>query len=153
MHADGQHSGRQHAEDDPHRRDGNGRRYARWPYRTAMMRLPGGQQRALHVIEQALVAEDPVLGLRFAFFARLTRHEAMPGTEQVPGRRFLRRAVVLPLLAVSLLALLAASLLVPGSGQACPAGPNAAAHDFSSLSRSARCQPGPAIKADTMPVH
>jgi hypothetical protein len=51
-----------------------------------MMRLPGCQQRALDRIEQELVAEDPGFGLRFAFFARLTRYEAIPLTEQVPGR-------------------------------------------------------------------
>jgi hypothetical protein len=59
------------------------------------MRLSGRQQQALDPIEQTLVAEDPGLGSRFAVFTRLTRHEAMPGTEQVPGpkQRFVRRAV------------------------------------------------------------
>ncbi len=42
------------------------------------MRLPGREQRALDRIEQALVAEDPRLGVRFAFFTMLTRHEAIP---------------------------------------------------------------------------
>jgi hypothetical protein len=75
-----------------------------------MMRLPGCQQRALDRIEQALVAEDPGLGFRFAFFARLTRYEAIPLTEQVPGRlqRVLRRVIVFPLLGISLAAVLAA---------------------------------------------
>jgi hypothetical protein len=110
MHADEQHSGRQH-----HRRGGHGKRHARWPYKRAMMSLPGCQQRALDRIEQALVAEDPRLGLRFAFFTRLTRHEAMPETEQVPGplQRSLRRAVILPPLAISLVSLLAGSWLMP----------------------------------------
>lgn len=40
-----------------------------------------------HPVGHRLAAEDPGLGLRFAFFTRLTRHEAMPATEQVPGRR------------------------------------------------------------------
>lgn len=79
------------------------------------MRLPGCQHRALDRIEQALIAEDPGLGLRFAFFARLTRYEAIPLTEQVPGRlqRVRRRVIVLPLLGISLAAVLAASWLLP----------------------------------------
>ena len=57
------------------------------------------------------MAEEPGLGLRFAVFTRLTLHEAMPGTERVPSRlqRPLRRAVILPLVVISLLALLAAA--------------------------------------------
>lgn len=119
------------------------------------MSLPGCRQRALDRIEQALAAEDPGLGLRFAVFSRLTRHEAMPGTEQVPGRlpRFLRRVVILPLIGISLATLLAASWLIPDTGHACPAGPNVAAYNLPSLSRAARCQPGPVIKLDTMPLH
>jgi Protein of unknown function (DUF3040) len=119
-----------------------------------MMRLPGCQQRALDRIEQALVAEDPGLGLRFASFARLTRHEAIPLAEQVPGRlqRVLRRAIVLPLMGISLAAVLAANWLIP-SRQPCPAGPNAAANTLPSLSHAAHRQPGPAIKPNPMPVH
>ena len=114
------------------------------------MRLPGREQRALDRIEQALAAEDPRLGVRFAFFTVLTRHEAIPGTEQAPGRRqrFLRRALLPPLLA----AMLAASWLTP-SGQACPAGLTMAAHALSSLRHATRCQSGPAIRPDTMPAH
>jgi hypothetical protein len=130
-------------------------RHARWQCRTIMMSLPGGRQHALHRIEQALAADDPGLGLRFAFFAMLTRHEAMPVTEQVPRplQRIVRRAILLPIVAISLATLLAASLLIPGRGQACPAGTSAAAHTPRSLSRAVRCQPGPATKMDTMPVH
>lgn len=119
-----------------------------------MMSLPARRQRALDRIEQTLVAEDPGLGSSFAFFTRLTRHEAMPETEQVPRRpgRVARRVIVLPLLAISLAALLAANWLIPRR-QTCPAGPNAAAHTLSSLSRAARCQPGPSVKLATMPMH
>ncbi len=121
------------------------------------MSLPGYQQRALDQIGHRLAAEDPSLGSRFAFFTRLTHHEAMPKAEQVLGRRqrFTPRATVLPLLAISLAALLTVGWLTAGSGQACPAGPNAAAHehDLSSLSPAARCHPGPAIKLDKMPMH
>jgi hypothetical protein len=113
------------------------------------MNLPGRHQRAR--IEHRLAAEDPGLSMRFAFFTMLTRHEAMPETEQVPGR--LGRAMLLPLLAISLAGLLAATWLIPGSGQACPAGTHAAAHTLSSLSHAAHCQSGPAIGLDTMPVH
>ena len=119
-----------------------------------MMGLPACQQRALGRIEQTLVAEDPGLGLRFAVFARLTRHEAMPGTEQMPSRlqRFLRPALMLPLMLVSLVAVLAGGWLIP-SGQACPAGTRAATRSIASVSHPARCQPGPAIKLDPMPMH
>jgi Protein of unknown function (DUF3040) len=115
-----------------------------------MMSLPGRQQRTLDQIGQALVAEDPGLGSRFAFFARLTRHEAIPENEQVPGH--LGRAILVPLLAIGLAALMAATWLIPGRGQACPAGTHAAAHNLSSLGHSAHCQPGPAIGLSTMPV-
>jgi hypothetical protein len=103
-----------------------------------MMRLPGWQQRALDRIEQALVAEDPGFGLRFAFFARL--------------QRVLRRVIVFPLLGISLAAVLAASWLI-ASRQACSAGPNAAATTVPSLSHAAHCRPGPAIMANPMPAH
>ncbi len=119
-----------------------------------MISLPACRQRALGRIEQALAAEDPDLGLRFAFFTMLTRHEALPATEQVPGGlgQALRRAMTLPLVAISLAALLAANGLTSGQ-PACRTGPNAAAHSLPSLSRAARCGPGPAIKPDTMRVH
>jgi hypothetical protein len=153
MRANGQRSGRPQTEDERNRRGGNGMWHARWPHRRAMRSLPGCQQRALARIEQALVAEDPGLSLRFAFFARLTVHEAMPPTEQVPGRLhlFQRRVTVLPLLAIGLAALLAACWLIPGSEPACPAG-HAATHDWSSLSHVARCQPSPATRPGTVPM-
>jgi hypothetical protein len=120
-----------------------------------MLSLPGGQHRALDRIGHRLAAEDPGLSLRFAFFTRLTRHEAMPATERVPRRlqRLLSSAVILPLIVISLITLMAASWLIAGSGQACPAGPNATPPGISPASRAARCQPGPAIKPDTMSVH
>ena len=126
-------------------------RHARWPYAKAMMNLPGRQQRALDRIEHRLTREDPVLGSRFAFFTMLTQGEAMPPTERVPWRRqrALRRALLLPLLALGLAALLIATGLIP-SRQACPGDPNAAASALSSPSHAGRC-PSPAI--NTMPVH
>ena len=117
------------------------------------MSLPAFRRRALGRIEQTLVAEDPGLGLRFAVFAKLTRHEAMPGTEQISGRlqRFLRPAIVLPLVLVSLVAILilAAGRLTP-SEQACPADASPAARTLPSLSRAARCQhvPGNPARRD-----
>lgn len=118
------------------------------------MSLPRSRQRALDRIGHILAAEDPCLRSRFAFFTMLTRHEPMPETEQLPGRRqrILRRTILLPLLAVGLAALPAASWLTP-SRQACPAGPNATARNLSSLSHAARCQPRPAIRLDTPPMH
>jgi len=115
------------------------------------MSLPACQQRALDRIEQTLVREDPALGLRFAVFARLARDDAMPATEQVSGRlrRFLRSAIVLPLTAISLVALLAAGWLLAGR-QGCVLGQKAAAHNMSSVSRAARCQPGPSVRLNQM---
>jgi len=89
-----------------------------------MVSLPCCRQRALDRIEQTLVAEDPGLGLRFAVFTKLTRHEAIPGTEQVAGRlpRLVRRAVILPLVVISWVTVLAAGGLIP-SRQTCPSAP------------------------------
>ena len=53
------------------------------------MRLPGCRQRALDRIGQSLAAEDPGLGMRFAFFTMLTRHEAMPEVDFVAHARAL----------------------------------------------------------------
>ena len=129
-------------------------RIVRWARMKAIMNLPGCRRRALDRIGQALVAEDPRLGSRFGVFARLTVHEAMPGTEQVPGRlqRFLRPAMMLPLTVISLVALLAASWLIP-SGPACRADAGAAAHRTPQVSREAGCQPGPAVKPDRVRMH
>jgi len=118
-----------------------------------MIRLPASRQRALDRIEQSLAAEDPDLGLRFALFTRLTRDETMPGTEQVPGRlqRIRRPAIVPPLIVIGLVALLAASWLIP-IRQYCLAGPVAAAHNTSSASRAARCHSGPPTRLSHLPI-
>jgi hypothetical protein len=154
MQADGHHSYQPHTKDDHRRRRGNATRLRRWLFRRALMRLPGCRQRALDRIGQTLMAEDPDLGLRFAVFTRLTQHEVIPQTEQVPRRlrQVLRRAIVLPLVLVSLLALLAASGLIPNR-QACTVGAYAAAAGISPASHAALCQSGPEIKLDTMPRH
>ena len=118
------------------------------------MRFPGGQQRALDRIGHSLAAEDPGLCMRFAFFTMLTREEAMPGNERVPGHweRFLRRAVLLPLLTVGVVALVAAGWLAHGR-QACSTGMHAAAAGAPPPTRAARCRPGPASKPAAIPVH
>jgi Protein of unknown function (DUF3040) len=118
------------------------------------MSLPHSRQRALDQIGQSLAAEDPGLGMRFGFFTMLTRHEPMPDTEQVAGRRqrLMRRAMLLPLIAISLAVLLAASWLT-SSRHACPAGSNAAARALAAPTRGASCQPGPAIWLNSMPGH
>jgi hypothetical protein len=123
-----------------------------------MMSQPGRQQRALDAIGQRLVAEDPGFGLRFAFFARLTRHEAIPETEQVPRRPRggLRRAVILPLVVISLMGVLAASGLTP-SRQTCAAGAPApapaAASAMPRASHAARCPSGRAINLEQVEMH
>jgi hypothetical protein len=113
------------------------------------MSLPAYQQRALDRIGQTLAAEDPGLGLRFAVFNKLTVHEAMPGTEQAPRhpQRFLLLAMILPVMLITLLALLTASWLVPTTGQGCPAGKSAAAWSTCSVSRTGRSEPGPGSQA------
>jgi hypothetical protein len=100
MRAHGQHSGQEHTKDDHRRRRGNRLRRPRWLFRKVIMSLPGCRQRTLAGIEQTLVGEDPGLGLRFAVFTRLTRHEAVPGIEQVQSgrQRLLGPAIRLPLL-------------------------------------------------------
>jgi hypothetical protein len=129
-------------------------RRAHWPRRRALISLPGCQQRALDRIEHSLTAEDPGLSMRFAFFTMLTREEAMPENEHVPGRweRFLRRAVLLPLLTVGLVALVAASWLTP-SRQPCSTGTHAAAAGAPPATSATGCRPGPVSNPDTMPVH
>jgi hypothetical protein len=118
-----------------------------------MMSLPASQQRALARIEQTLVAEDVALGLRFEVFARLTRDDAMPWTEQVPGRRhrFRRPAMMVPLIVIGLVGLLAASWLLPNR-QDCPPGSMAAARNTSSASPAARCHPGPSARLGQIPM-
>jgi hypothetical protein len=151
MHPYGRQSGWQHTKDRHHRRRGNTIRHWSWMFRRAMMSQPGRQQRALDAIGQRLVAEDPGFGLRFAFFARLTRHEAIPETEQVPRRprRVLRRPVVLPLVVISLIGVLVASGLTP-SRQTCaaPAPAPAAASAMPRASHAARCPSGRAINLE-----
>jgi hypothetical protein len=104
MHAHGQ-PGRQPSTKNDHRwRRASAIRHRRWMRTKLKMSLPAFRQRALDRIERTLVAEDPGLGLRFAVFTRLTLHEAIPEIEQVPGllQQVLRRAVILPLVVVSL---------------------------------------------------
>jgi hypothetical protein len=154
MHADGQRA-RQPSTKNEHRRlRDSAILRGRWMRTRVMMSLPACRQRALDRIAQTLVAEDPGFGLRFAVFTRLTRHEAIPGTEQVSSRlqQVLRRAVILPLVAISLVTVLVASGLIP-SRQTCPVGAHAAAAGMSSESRAARCQPGRAIEQEQMPAH
>ncbi len=118
------------------------------------MRLRGGPQRALDRIGHSLAAEDPGLGMLFAFFTMLTREEAMPLNERVPGHRerFLRRAVLLPLLTVGVVALVAAGWLAHSRPE-CSTGMHAAAVGARPSTGAMRCQPGPASKPAAIPVH
>jgi hypothetical protein len=53
------------------------------------MSWPGRQRRVLNRTEKMLLADDPLLGLLFAVFTRLTREDAIPLAERVeagPGR-------------------------------------------------------------------
>jgi hypothetical protein len=154
MHADG-HRARQPSTKNEYRRlRGGAMRRGRWMRARVTISLPACRQRALDRIAQVLVAEDPGLGMRFAVFTRLTRHEAIPGTEQVSSRlqQVLRRAVILPLVAISLVTVLVASGLIPGR-QTCPVAAHATAAGMSFESHAARCQPGRAIEQEQMPAH
>lgn len=139
-------AGRQRSREERPQR-GDGRRHGRWPRTAARMSLPGRRQLALDRIEQTLMTADPELALRFAVFTRLTQDEAMPGTEQArgPRQRFLRPAVMLPVLAAGLMTLLAAGWLLGGS-QPCPPPPRPAAHTVSPANPAARCQPSPSLR-------
>jgi hypothetical protein len=154
MHADGQRARPPSAKNDHRWRLGNAIRHRRWMRTKVMMSLPPCRQRALDRIARTLVAEDPGLGLRFAVFTRLTRDQAIPGTEQVPGRlqRVLRRAVILPLAVISLVTVLVAGGLMP-SRQTCPVGTHAAVAGMSSEGRAAHCQSGRAINLDQVRAH
>jgi hypothetical protein len=77
------------------------------------MNLPASEQRALDRIQEALHAGDPRLRSLFMIFTRLTRHEAMPSTEQVSARRWssLLRTIAIPIvLAATLSGLILGSL-------------------------------------------
>jgi len=50
------------------------------------MNRPGRQRRLLKRTEKRLLADDPRLGSLFAYFAGLTRHEAMPTAERIESR-------------------------------------------------------------------
>ena len=118
------------------------------------MSLPAYQQRALDRIGQTLAAEDPGLGSRFAVFNKLTVHEAMPGTEQAPShpQRFLLPAMILPVMLITLLALVTASWLVPTAGQGRPAGQSAAAWSTCSEAVPDAASPDRAIKPDQVRI-
>jgi hypothetical protein len=88
------------------------------------MSLPGSQQRALDQIERTLLEDDRRLGSLFAFFTRLTSHEAMPWAERVTTRPWpLRlRVGVAAVIAISLAAVMSALLLLAPGRQACQDG-------------------------------
>ena len=94
----------------------------------------------------------PRVAVRVLHHADAPRGNARDRAGAAPSAPGLLRAVILPLVVISLLALLAASGLIP-SPQTCPAGAHAAAAGMSSESHATHCQPGPAIRLDTMPMH
>lgn len=103
--------------------------------------LPARQQRELHRIEETLAADDPRLRSMFSIFTRLTQQEAMPGTERVRTslRRPPRRATVIPIALIAVLAVLVLGLLVP-SPSMCRV-PPAASRYSQSINQMAACQP------------
>jgi hypothetical protein len=67
------------------------------------MSLPASEERVLSRIEQHLLHRDPRFRSLFSIFTRLTRHEAMPATEQLRRRRWSPHPSAVLLLAVALL--------------------------------------------------
>jgi hypothetical protein len=117
---------------------------------TILMSLSLGQRRVLEETEKTLLAEDPPLGSLFEVFNRLTRHDEMPGTEQVtvgPWQRLRHPAVVIPIAVIILLSMLMLSTLVR-VGQVCDVTPAKAVRG-QQAGRPARCLPGPAIRPAT----
>jgi hypothetical protein len=110
------------------------------------MSLPASQQRKLGGIEKTLLADDLRLGSLFAIFTRLTRHEAMPGTELVEARswRRLRPALLGTIGLTAVIAALIFSLLFPGRPE-CPAAATAAPTHIALLraGRQAACPAQP----------
>jgi hypothetical protein len=113
-----------------------------------MVSLPACQQRALERIEKTLLAGDPRLGSLFAIFTRLTRHEAIPGTEQVKPRPWqaLQAFAGIAIALIAVLSVLALSSL-PLSQHECGTRP-AAPGQSRSWSRTTSCTPVPAMLQD-----
>jgi hypothetical protein len=107
------------------------------------MSLRACEQRALNRIEETLHAGDPRLRSLFMIFSRLTRHQAMPSTEQVtPGpRTSLLRTIAIPIALAAVLSGLIFSSLAPARN-ACV---TPARSHIQSSSPMSGCLPGPAI--------
>lgn len=107
------------------------------------MSLPASEQRALNRIEETLHVGDPRLRSLFMIFTRLTRHEAMPSTEQVNARprASLLRTIAVPIALAAILSGLILSSLAPARN-ACVT--PARSHSQSSSSMNG-CLPGPAM--------
>ncbi len=110
------------------------------------MSLPERQQSVLDQIEQTLQATDPGLKSMFAGFTKLASPAAMPATEAVSGRR----AMIISILALSVLGALWLMVTVVATGNACPGLPSdqavvsasmryaACSHDTAAWSRGGR---------------
>ena len=80
------------------------------------MSLPERQQEVLDQIEQSLHQSDPGLRSMFAGFAKLASPAAMPATGASTGRR----AMMISIVALSLLGALWLMVTVVATGNACP---------------------------------
>jgi hypothetical protein len=107
------------------------------------MSLPASEQRALDRIEETLHVGDPRLLSLFMIFTRLTRHEAMPSTEQVSARlrTSLLQTIAIPIALVAVLSGLILGSLGPVRS-ACVT--QARIHSQSSSPMNG-CLPGPAM--------
>ena len=83
------------------------------------MSLPERQQEVLDQIEQSLHQSDPGLSSMFAGFAKLASPAAMPATGATG-----RRAMMISIVALSLLGALWLMVTVVATGNACPGLPS-----------------------------
>jgi Protein of unknown function (DUF3040) len=76
------------------------------------MSLPPSEQQVLLRIERTLQSRDPRLMSIFAAFTRLTRHEAMPGIEQLRRTTWwLRSSIVIPVTLMLLVGIIVVGML------------------------------------------
>ena len=84
------------------------------------MSLPERQQVVLDEIEQSLQKSDPGLRSMFAGFAKLASPGKMPATQALAGKR----AMVISIVALSLIGALWVMVTVVATGNACPGLPS-----------------------------
>jgi hypothetical protein len=111
------------------------------------MSLPASEEKVLSGIERGLVTRDPCLSSLFAIFTRLTRHEAMPATEQIRRRwRAPHGAVIAFVIALIIGVAVVSSVFSPRACAGVPRAAGGVARAFvrpaAALSQARRCAAG-----------